>query len=308
MRSALLGALALSSAALSGCKESPPKLEGPPITAASGESSQPKPAPHVPSGTPPEQDKFPLSDEQIQAVVNPGKATEYAGPTGVIEGVVHVKGDPPAMREFVPLPKECANAPKVHAPMYRAGPKGELADTLVAVIGYSGFVRPNRQDKLVTIRDCSIAPTVIDLNLGQRLMVGNDDGTPYMPQLADKAPVRRLALPHMSPVPIFITSPGAYGLTWLAGALPGSDVPSATVFVLPNALHMVTGLDGTFRITGVPVGKARVTASHLGMGEAFRDVEVKGGAETKVELTLTYKAPAAAPPAPKPSTSAKPIH
>ncbi|MBI2390253.1 MAG: carboxypeptidase regulatory-like domain-containing protein [Deltaproteobacteria bacterium] len=300
--------LALSLAMSTGCKETPPKLEGPPITAPSGEPSLGKAPKVVPSSPPTEQDKFPLSEEQIQAVVNPGKATEYTGPTGVIEGIVRVKGDPPAMREFVPLPKECVDAPKVHAPMYRAGPKGELADTLVAVIGYSGFVRPSRQDKLVTIKSCSIEPTIIDLNLGQRLMVANGDTGPYMPQLADKAPVRRLALPGMSPVPLFITSPGAFGLTWLAGALPGSDVPSATVFVLPNALHTVTGFDGAFRITGVPVGKARVTASHLGMGEAFRDVEVKGGAETKVELTLTYTAPAAPSASVKPSGSAKPIH
>jgi len=285
------------------CKEGPPRLEGPAI------SAEPPPlvAPPIKANVPSEPDKenFPLSDEQVQAIVNPGKATEYAGPTGVVEGTIKVKGDPPIDRTFEKLPAGCEDAPKIHAPIYRAGPKGELADTLVAAIGYGGFVRPNRDDKTVTIKNCSLEPTVIDLSLGQRLLVGNADKMPYMPQLPGKAPVRRLALQGMTPVPMFLTQPGAYGMTWLAGALPGANVPSVMVFVLPNAIHSVTGLDGKFRLTGIPVGKARITASHFGMDEAFKDVEIKAGSETKIELTLTYKRPAEA--SASTSASAKPV-
>lgn len=308
---------ALAASALVSCKEGPPKLEGPAvsITPVSSEPPTATVGPNVtnikkPEPAPPEKENFPLSDEQIQAIVNPGKATEYTGPTGVVEGSIKVKGDPPIDRTFMKLPAGCEDAWKVHAPIYRAGPKGELADTLVAAIGYAGFVRPSREDKVVTIKNCSIEPTVIDLSLGQRLMVGNADKMPYMPQLPDKAPVRRLALQNMSPVPMFLTQPGAFGMTWLAGAMPGSDVPSVMVFVLPNAIHSVTGLDGKFRLTGIPVGKARITASHFGMDEAFKDVEIKAGTETKVDLTLTYKRPASAVPSASASAapSVKPIH
>jgi hypothetical protein len=143
-------------------------------------------------------------------------------------------------------------------------------------------------------------------------MVANVDKMPYMPQLPGKAVVRRLALQGMSPVPLFLTQPGAYEMTWLAGALPGSDVPSVMVFVLPNAIHSVTGLDGKFRLAGIPVGKVRITASHFGMDEAFKDVEIKAGSEAKIELTLTYKRPAGAAgstsASAKPAPSAKPIH
>lgn len=301
---------ALAASVLS-CKEGPPKLEGPAVSISPVSSEPPeiKPPPKANVPAEPTKENFPLTDEQVQAIVNPGKATEYTGPTGVVEGTIKVKGDAPIDRSFIKLPAGCEDAPKVHAPIYRASPKGELADTLVAAIGYAGFVRPSREDKVVTIKNCSIEPTVIDLSLGQRLMIGNADKMPYMPQLPDKPPVRRLALQNMSPVPLFLTQPGAFGMTWLAGALPGSDVPSVMVFVLPNAIHTVTGLDGKFRLTGIPVGKTRITASHFGMDEAFKDVEIKAGVETKVDLTLTYKRPASAAPSGSASgaPSVKPI-
>jgi hypothetical protein len=210
------------------------------------------------------------------------------------------------MRTFMAMPKSCDAALPVHGPIYRAGPKGELADTLVAAIGVAGYVRPSKDDKKVVIKNCSIEPTVIDLSLGQRLLVGNADPMPYTPQVPFKMLVHRVVIKDMSPVPLFFTQTGAFGITWLAGAMPGAAVPTATVFVLPNALHAVTGLDGKFRITGIPVGKATIAASHLDMGEAKKEVEIKAGTELKVELTLTYKAPASAT-APSSAGSAKPV-
>lgn len=302
-------------AALSSCKEGPPKLEGGPTpTAASAAASDenpeiPKPPKaNIPAETP--GDKFPLNEQQIGQMINPTNATEYTGPTGSVEGTITVKGDPPAIKTFMTLPKECeASAKAIYAPAYRAGPKGELADTLVAAIGVSGFVRPSREDKLVVIKNCAIEPTVIDLSFGQRLMVGNADSMPYMPQIPAKMVIKRLALQGMSPVPVILSQTGAIGMTWLAGAMPGTDVPTVTVFIIPSALHTVTNVDGQFRLTGIPVGKARISASHLGMDESAKDVVVEAGKELKVDLVMTYRNPAAAgAPSTKPSTSAKPIH
>jgi hypothetical protein len=294
-----------------GCKESPPDLSGPAVSASATATAVPPDEralsvpPPVPS-TDPDKDRYPLTDDQIAKIVNPAGATEYTGPTGAIEGVIRVKGDPPPLRTFMTLPKGCENAGNVHAPIYRAGPKGELADTLVAVLKVGGYVRPSKDDKKVVIKNCSIDPNVIDLSLGQRLMVGNADSMPYTPQIPAKMLVRRVVIKDMSPVPLFFTQPGVFGLTWLAGAMPGAAVPTATVFVLPNALHTVTATDGKFRISGIPAGKATLTASHLDMDEVQKEVEIKPGAELKVELTLTYKAPTSAT-APSASGSAKPV-
>lgn len=300
---------------LASCKEGPPKLEGGPTpTSASAVPSDENPndfatpmKANIPVETP--GDKFPLNEQQLGQMINPTNATEYTGPTGVVEGTITVKGDAPAMRTFMTLPKDCeASAKSIYAPAYRAGPKGELADTLVAAIGVAGFVRPSREDKLVIIKNCAIQPTVIDLSFGQRLMVGNADSMPYMPQVPAKMVVRRLALQGMSPVPVILSQTGAIGMTWLAGAMPGTEVPTVTVFIIPSALHTVTNLDGKFRITGIPVGKARISSSHLGMDEAAKDVVIEAGKELKVDLVMTYRNPAAAAPSTKPSGSAKPIH
>lgn len=313
MGAELIARVVLVSAMVASCKEGPPKLEGgatPTPSSVASEEPEGLVKPPKPVITPhdPESDKFPLTDLQIAGMVNPGKATEYTGPTGVVEGTITVKGDPPAMRTFMTLPKECeASAQAIYAPSYRAGAKGELADALVGVINVQGYVRPSRADKVVTIKDCAIEPTVIDLSFGQRLMVGNADKMPYMPQIPAKMAVRRLALKDMSPVPVFLTQTGAIGMTWLAGALPGTDVPMVTIFVLPNALHQTTNLDGKYRITGIPVGKATVTATHVGMDEAAKDVVIEAGKELKVDLVLNYRNPATAASA-KPSSSVKPIH
>lgn len=296
-RSLLLVGAALAAAPWIGCKESPPQLGTGTTPSASALASdekvaQPPIKANVSAEPPPE--KFPLNEDQIAKIVNPSGATEYTGPTGVIEGVIKVKGPAAAMKSFVPLPRGCEKAVAVAGPAYRAGEGGTLADALVGVIGVSGYVRPSKDDKVVTIKDCMITPRAIDLSLGQRLMIANEDPMPYMPQVATRQVVRRLAIQKMSPVPVFLTAPGVYGLTWLAGMLPGSDVPDVIVFVLPNALHQVTNLDGKFRITGVPVGKATVTASHRAMGEAHKDVEVKAGAATSVEIVLNYTPPPSA--------------
>lgn len=312
--------LLIATALLGACKEHPPEIKGGPTPlpsemAAASETVATKPPQPVvkPHDEPPsDKDKYPLGDEVLQRILNPSKATEYTGPTGVVEGTITVKGDPPAMRTFQTLPKECEVAKAIHAPAYRAGPKNELADVLVGVRTWTGYVRPSREDKVITIKNCSIEPTVIDLSLGQRLMVGNADAMPFMPQTATKMAVQRLALKDMSPVPLIFTSPAAYGLTWLAGAPPGSDVPTATVFVIPNALHTVTNLDGKYRITGIPVGKAHISASHLGMDEVGKDVTIEAGKELKVDLVLTYKNPAGAAGSasakPSAAPSQKPIH
>jgi hypothetical protein len=295
-RTSLALALLATAMVASACKPSGSNGggQGPAASVSSSKPADPPPPP-------PPEDKFPLDDKAIDAVVNPSGATEYTGPTGVVEGVVTVKGDAPAMRPMTALPKECEPAVANHAPMYRAGAKGELADALVGVIQTAGYVRPSRADKVVTIKGCSILPTVIDLSLGQRLLVGNEDGSPYTPTLPTRKIITRLAIKAQSPVPLFLTSTGAFGLTWLPGALPGSDVPSATVFVLPNALHMTTDLDGKFRIANIPVGKARLVVSHLGMPEFSQEIEVKAGGVVKVDVPMTYKNPALAP---APSTSA----
>lgn len=282
------------------------KIADPPAVASGGNSGGAAASvdPHADPGG-----KFPLNDVQLDKLMNPSGATEYSGPTGTIEGTVRVKGDAPALRNFQAMPKGCDKATAVYAPAYRAGPKGELADALVGVLQTNGYVRPPRTDKHVVIKDCAIQPRVVDLSLGQRLLVANADDMPYAPQTAvGKSKITRLALKDQSPVPVILAHPGAYGMTWLAGVLPGGSVPELTVFVIPSALHQTTALDGRYRIVGVPAGKNKVyvTASHQGMPEVRKEVEVVAGGTVTVDLELSYAAPGGSTSTASSGSAAKP--
>jgi hypothetical protein len=90
----------------------------------------------------------------------------------------------------------------------------------------------------------------------------------------------------------------------------------ADVFVLRYATHAVTELDGHFRISGIPVGKVKVSAylplldaqlhpeAGIPQPSVDRDIEIKDGETTQVDFVVPYKAPKAAPKVAPASTSA----
>ncbi len=288
--------------AWAGCKGPPTLTEATPAEPSvyvAASSAPPKPSATAPDVS----DTYPLSEDEIRAIVNPSNQSEYTGPTGVVEGTITVIGDPPDITTYPKIPPTCSHGAAVHGATYRKGPKDALEGALVAVIGYSGYVRTPRDDRSITIRDCAIEPPVVDLTIGQRLMVTNDDDVPYMPQVAAKMVVRRIALKGMTPVPVMLTHIAPYAMSWLLNEAPSPDVPTATVFVLPSPLHVVTALDGKYRVAGIPVGKAKLTIAHIGMPEVMKDVEIKAGEVLKLDLQMTFKGKG--PPAPVPSTSVK---
>jgi len=77
----------------------------------------------------------------------------------------------------------------------------------------------------------------------------------------------------------------------------------------------VTGLDGRYRISGIPAGKVKVTVflpsidkeTHPDTGAEVstveRDVEIKDGETTQLDIEFPYKVPKP-PPKPKPGTTA----
>jgi hypothetical protein len=313
-RSIVTVALACLVPAGASCKGTDPRGEpvrreelGVPSAASASSASPPPVAPSPPPSSEPQ----PLTDDEVTAIVNPSHMTEYAGPTAAIEGSVRVTGDPAEVHFFhAKLPSNCTSALTAYGPDYVAGPHGELRGALVAVLGVSGFVRPRREDKQARIHDCVFQPQIIDLDVGARLLVSNDDRDVYAPQLPGRRFVERLAIKGQSPVVLMPTKPGAFAIDWIVGMLPGSDVPRALLYVLPSALHMVTAADGKFRIDGVPVGKAHLSVSYAGMPEFTKDLVLKAGEVAHVDATLHYaatKPSASASASAAPSTSAPAI-
>jgi hypothetical protein len=233
-------------------------------------------------------------------MINPDGLPPYKGDTGSVEGVVTVKG-PPAPdaqhEDFAP----CPEAAKTYAKLFREGGVAQdggrvLADTVVAVTGYSGFYLPEpRESVTVTAKGCALSTRTITMTYGQRLDFKNESTAMMLaPALADvPSGALMVASPKGSPVKLYPPRPGRY---WLIQRMDFRFL-TADLFAFLHPLHTATDAEGHYRIDGVPVGKLKVNARHPAFGgETARDIEVKKGVVHRVDLALTYKPEAAAPP------------
>lgn len=229
----------------------------------------------------------PISQERIDAVLNPRKLEAYDGPVGVVEGTVRIEG-PEAPKVDVAIPSGCGDALASYSKLFREGTGRTLGDALVTVTEYEGYVPRKREAKEVPIRGCAFDTRTIAVTFGERLEINNrDTRISYLPQLlGSRHPVDIVAVPKGDPVRLYPTDVGHYVL----GDGMARKWMHADVFVLKYPTHDVTGLDGKFRIEGVPVGKVRLTAYLPAIDTSVdREVEVKPDGVTEVELTLKYE-------------------
>lgn len=83
-----------------------------------------------------------------------------------------------------------------------------------------------------------------------------------------------------------------------AGIVTGRVLNASTGFYLENVririsgtnLEAITDQEGTYRLTGVPAGEARVTASYIGLTEATRPVSVAPGQPGRCDFELALPA------------------
>jgi hypothetical protein len=243
---------------------------------------------------------IPIPAASVEAAINPAHAPPYAGPTGAIEGVVHVSGDQ-APKLVLQIPFECGEAYATYGKAFREGNGRTLADVMVAVTQYEGFVPAASDVYPVTIHGCAYDKRTLALAYGQRIEVRNSDAAKlFLPVLlgAD-LPAQNMAVPKGDAVRLYPLKIGHYVLAdgmernWMY----------ADVFVVRYATHTVTGLDGHYRLTGIPVGKVKVSAYlplidaglHPDVGApnptVEHEVEVKVGETSKLDFVIPYKAP-----------------
>lgn len=226
----------------------------------------------------------PLPRQEVLKVVNPRGLPAYDGPRGSVEGVVYVDGDPPAKRtgvDFTP----CPAAEAVYGHTFREtavdGGRRVLADAVVALTGYAGFVPETREAVKLVARDCVYERRAVTLTFGQRLEVENALEKGLITPMLDRGPKGAIlgALPKGDPVKLYPTAIGRY----LLSDFTSFPFLTADVFVVLQPLHAVTDTLGRFRIDGVPVGKLELHAMHPELG-----------GDAKVEVTVTANQVAAA--------------
>lgn len=253
---------------------------------------------------------LPIPAASIALVVNPDGAAPYAGPVGAVEGVVRVTGD--AAPE---LPEQrvrfgCSEAMSMYRKLFRAAPDGALADTIVGATEYRGYV-PAKSDAVeVKIKGCAFDRRAVTMTFGQRLEVRNlDERESYVPHLdGSRNPALMVAIPKGDAVRMY---PARLGHFMLVDDMK-HDWMETEVFVFRFATHAVTGVDGKYRIEGLPVGPLKVSARHPAIVKTIdKQIEIKAGETARVDFEIAYVAPAAsasassAPAAPT-DASAKP--
>jgi hypothetical protein len=242
---------------------------------------------------------IPFPVEAIVKAVNPKGVAPYAGPTGTLKGTIHVEGDAPPEVPGLKIPSKCAEASATYGKLFRVGLGKTLADVLVAVTGYEGFVPAAGEAMKMTIHGCAMAKRTIAMTYGQRLEISNlDTLESYMPYL-DGAPTESIlvAVPGGPFVKLYPQQPGHY---LVRDQLPNPFF-TADVFVVAYSTHDVTGLDGQYEIKNVPVGNVTVNAFLPALPSKVAEkkvIEIKPG-ENKLDFTIKFDAKKDLPPPPK---------
>ena len=237
---------------------------------------------------------FPVPREKIEAMLNPTKLPAYQGPTGSIEGTVFVLGPP---SPEIPIDaRVCPAAIDTCGKQFRSGPPSRadggrpLGDAVVVAFGYTGYYLPEREEaKHVAITaNCAYPSRSITLTYGQRLEVVNDSSTPFAPVLDDGfSPMVFMAPPHRAgdPVKIYPTKAGYTSISDRMQLFVKEDV-----YVFRHPLHTVSGVDGHYRIDGLPVGKLTLGVRHGGVGaETQTPIEIVANVVSNADVTLTYE-------------------
>jgi hypothetical protein len=229
-----------------------------------------------------------LPDEAfVQSVVNPQKLAPYSGATGSVRGVVFATGDPPPPHPEVlaKMDATCTTSRTMYGSLFREGPQHELADVLVAVTEYKGFVPAKSPGVKVLAQGCAWPARTIAMTFGQNLMIDGADNRPYVPELLGQPmPAQLFVLPTAPPVELPPKKPGRFKLV---DSMRLFSV--AEVFVLPYATAAVTDEVGRFEITGIPVGKVKVNALLPQTGAvAAQEVTIEADKVTELKFELSF--------------------
>ena len=217
--------------------------------------------------------------------------TPYAGPTGTVRGIIRIKGDPAPATPHV-YPKGCeGEAAAMYGKLFRVGQDRALADAIVSITNYQGVVPAQKPAIAIRVGHCTYSTRSIAMTDGQHIEVRNVDAdtTSYLPWLdGAKLPAGIVAVPQGDVVKLYSRG---YGRYWLRDQLARTFMV-AHVFHFRYSTTAVTGLDGAYRIEGVPVGKVNVSAMlpQAKLLSVTQPFEVKEGDANQLDLELAFDA------------------
>jgi plastocyanin len=214
---------------------------------------------------------------------------------GDITGTVTLKGTPPKEVTIDPM-KDYPNCMKAHPTLptthfFVVGPKAELADVVVSLQGISGkSAGASAPPFVLDQKGCEYVPSIFAVQTGQKITAKNSDPEVHtvhdVPASGSGNKERNDAQPPGAPDLTFAFEHPESFLKFKCDVHPWMF---AWVSVFDHPYFAVTGKDGSFKIANVPPGKYTLQAAHRKAGTVTKEVEVKDGEATKVDLTLEVK-------------------
>jgi plastocyanin len=211
-----------------------------------------------------------------------------------ITGTITLKGTPPAEKDITPL-KEDPNCGKLYSSMpttrfYVVGPKGELADVVVALQGIAGkSIGDSAPAAVLDQKACEYVPQIMAVQTGQKIVVKNSDQVMHnvhdVPAVTGNAEVNKAQLPGSADLTFTLGKPEMF-VKFKCDVHPWMF---AWVSVFDHPYFAISSKDGTFKIANVPPGKYTIKAFHRKAGEAAQEIEVKAGEPTKADFSLEAK-------------------
>jgi len=232
---------------------------------------------------------IPRPVDEVEKVINPNGDKPYEGKTGTLKGKITIKGDPPPDVKLE-LGPDCAAASAVYGKAFQVGDGGALADALVTVTGYKGFVPVKQPYITATLKGCAYDQRAYVMTFGQRIEVSNVDPKLSHVPILDPAPFRsvNVAMPQGRPIRLYAFQPA---VNYVLRDYMSRPFLTARVFNLKFSTHDVSGADGAYEIANIPVGKVNVNAflPALEADGAAKEIEIKEG-ENTLDFELTYDA------------------
>jgi plastocyanin len=212
-----------------------------------------------------------------------------------ITGTVALKGTPPKEKEITDVMSD-VNCRKVHstAPttrFYVVGPQGQLADAVVSLQGISGkSTGASAPPFVLEQKGCEYVPYVFAVQTGQKVLVRNSDSWVHnVHGVPGEGSTNKERNDGQGPNGPDLTYSFSQPEMFYKFKCEIHLWMFSYVSIFDHPYFAVTGKDGTFKLTNVPPGKYTIQAAHRKAGTATKEIEVKEGEPTKVDLTLEVK-------------------